>query len=330
MEKIKCPSCGSPNVERMDENRYECPYCGKNFAYEEGFTPTIAEMVHEEIESEVQPQQIEHSTKRQQSRKREYLWFTLISILTIAIISVVLYFVVLPKDTETIDEALYEKPQTVVNRSANGEMNKKDKQNTTDNNIPSFVGDGYTFDVKGHVKKIVYLESSDELWNLEFDSNGRLENIGLCEVVARNNKGQITEYYHDDGGGFRYKYDYNSDGTLYERHDWGQPELSDDVWQYEYDDIGNVKSLTRILKYECGNYVEIKNPHTFTFKWTIRVLSTDEYGNWLTRRIKGEYVDIEVTDDGFEYAGEDGPSEEKAFYVKSIKEFTERRKIEYY
>ena len=31
MENLKCPSCGSPNVEQIDANKYQCPYCGKTF-----------------------------------------------------------------------------------------------------------------------------------------------------------------------------------------------------------------------------------------------------------------------------------------------------------
>ena len=32
MENIQCPSCGSPNVEQIDANRYQCPYCGEIFS----------------------------------------------------------------------------------------------------------------------------------------------------------------------------------------------------------------------------------------------------------------------------------------------------------
>lgn len=31
MENIKCPQCGSTNVEQVDVNRYQCPYCGTTF-----------------------------------------------------------------------------------------------------------------------------------------------------------------------------------------------------------------------------------------------------------------------------------------------------------
>ena len=31
MTELKCPSCGSSNVEQIDANRYQCPYCGKSF-----------------------------------------------------------------------------------------------------------------------------------------------------------------------------------------------------------------------------------------------------------------------------------------------------------
>ncbi len=32
MEEIKCPSCGSPNIEQIDTDKYQCPYCGKTFS----------------------------------------------------------------------------------------------------------------------------------------------------------------------------------------------------------------------------------------------------------------------------------------------------------
>jgi len=32
MANIKCPSCGSPNVEQIDTDKYQCPYCGKTFS----------------------------------------------------------------------------------------------------------------------------------------------------------------------------------------------------------------------------------------------------------------------------------------------------------
>lgn len=32
MASVKfCPSCGSPNIEQIDEDEYQCPYCGKTF-----------------------------------------------------------------------------------------------------------------------------------------------------------------------------------------------------------------------------------------------------------------------------------------------------------
>lgn len=31
MTNVKCPNCGSPNVEQIDANRFQCPYCGTTF-----------------------------------------------------------------------------------------------------------------------------------------------------------------------------------------------------------------------------------------------------------------------------------------------------------
>ncbi|MCQ2233855.1 MAG: hypothetical protein MJZ24_03820 [Paludibacteraceae bacterium] len=33
MADIKCPSCGSPNVEQIDIDKYQCPYCGNTFSF---------------------------------------------------------------------------------------------------------------------------------------------------------------------------------------------------------------------------------------------------------------------------------------------------------
>lgn len=35
MAEIKCPSCGSPNIEQIEADRYQCPYCGKTFSSNE-------------------------------------------------------------------------------------------------------------------------------------------------------------------------------------------------------------------------------------------------------------------------------------------------------
>lgn len=35
MTNIKCPSCGAPNVEQVDEGKYQCPYCGTEFSDEQ-------------------------------------------------------------------------------------------------------------------------------------------------------------------------------------------------------------------------------------------------------------------------------------------------------
>ena len=33
MADVKCPSCGSPNVEQIDVDKYQCPYCGATFTH---------------------------------------------------------------------------------------------------------------------------------------------------------------------------------------------------------------------------------------------------------------------------------------------------------
>lgn len=33
MANNKCPSCGSPNIEQIDVDKYQCPYCGETFSF---------------------------------------------------------------------------------------------------------------------------------------------------------------------------------------------------------------------------------------------------------------------------------------------------------
>lgn len=44
MAEIKCPSCGSPNVEQIDVDKYQCPYCGKTFTTR--FAATMQQSQH--------------------------------------------------------------------------------------------------------------------------------------------------------------------------------------------------------------------------------------------------------------------------------------------
>lgn len=43
MADIKCPSCGSPNIEQIDVDKYQCPYCGKSFSYRDTVVPQQAQ-----------------------------------------------------------------------------------------------------------------------------------------------------------------------------------------------------------------------------------------------------------------------------------------------
>lgn len=59
MASVKfCPSCGSPNIEQIDEDLYQCPYCGKTFGpglshtAEAPMQETSVETYEEETEEE--------------------------------------------------------------------------------------------------------------------------------------------------------------------------------------------------------------------------------------------------------------------------------------
>jgi len=47
MTEIKCPSCGSPNVEQIDVDKYQCPYCGKSFSYRDAVVSQQAQQAQE-------------------------------------------------------------------------------------------------------------------------------------------------------------------------------------------------------------------------------------------------------------------------------------------
>lgn len=42
MSEVKCPSCGSPNVEQIDTDKYQCPYCGKEFNHHAAPQPQMS------------------------------------------------------------------------------------------------------------------------------------------------------------------------------------------------------------------------------------------------------------------------------------------------
>ena len=54
MTNLKCPSCGSPNVEQIDTNKYQCPYCGKTF--------TSSEASHSQLANQPQVSNIQNSS----------------------------------------------------------------------------------------------------------------------------------------------------------------------------------------------------------------------------------------------------------------------------
>lgn len=47
MASVKfCPSCGSPNIEQIDEDLYQCPYCGKTFNNQNTIAPQQAQQTY--------------------------------------------------------------------------------------------------------------------------------------------------------------------------------------------------------------------------------------------------------------------------------------------
>lgn len=47
MANVKfCPSCGSPNIEQIDEDEYQCPYCGKTFSNKNTVAPQQAQQAY--------------------------------------------------------------------------------------------------------------------------------------------------------------------------------------------------------------------------------------------------------------------------------------------
>lgn len=46
MADIKCPACGSSKVERIDVNKYRCPYCGTTFTFKADFPSEYVINIH--------------------------------------------------------------------------------------------------------------------------------------------------------------------------------------------------------------------------------------------------------------------------------------------
>lgn len=302
-----CTQCGAkqPKVK-------ECPHCHKYIAEDSTFCPECGQ-----------------STKVQKkSESKLYLWFSLIAVLTIGVIGSIIYFFVLPHDdSETVKGESDSSSLTVSSTSEKGKTDEADGQEDSVSPIPSFVGDGYTFDVKGNVKNISY-ESSYiyEYADAHFDKNGKFVNDSEYIIVSRNYKEQITDHYLADGGGFRYEYEYADDGKVSKMHSpFWDIEALDIVLSFNYDG-DNVESISATYRYETGNYVNIKKPETFNTQLKVKILTTDDNGNWLTRRITGEK--IELSESGFEYAGEGDSG--SMYYSKEKVDFTEKRSITYY
>lgn len=55
MAQIQCPSCGSPNVEQIDTNKYQCPYCGKTFFTQQAVTPPPSQQPYININQNFTP-----------------------------------------------------------------------------------------------------------------------------------------------------------------------------------------------------------------------------------------------------------------------------------
>ena len=87
MAEIKCPSCGSPNVEQIDTDKYQCPYCGNTFS---GSQSMAAQSIH----------QLGADSNQGSSLNNKDIPNTLMNVLSFIfpIVGIVLYFV--KKNTE--------------------------------------------------------------------------------------------------------------------------------------------------------------------------------------------------------------------------------------
>lgn len=193
----------------------------------------------------------------------------------------------------------------------------------TEEELNAFIGDGATFDVRGHVKSVDYTN---------FDENGQVYSQVEMPIFKRNQKGQIIEIDPCDPGEHPL-FTYNSNGRVSQMVNvWCEEdcECSKETYTYSYDSDGFVSSYTKVKEYTSGNYCEITNPKTFTFKFTVKVIEKDSHNNWTKRKIIGEdvVVDTERSSADDEYAGV--YDEEDAFYVKKNIEKIEERKITYY
>lgn len=81
---MKCPKCESPNIEQIDEDLYQCPYCGMTF---------------NSIQANEQDKVIEDSKHVKSSSQTA--WVVFASILVLAVIFAVVFLIVSPSFSNT-------------------------------------------------------------------------------------------------------------------------------------------------------------------------------------------------------------------------------------
>lgn len=200
------------------------------------------------------------------------------------------------------------------------------ERRTAEEERPVFIGDGITFDVRGHVKSVDYIN---------FDMDGQAYMQAEWPKIIRNKKGQIIEIDPGDPGEHPL-FTYNSNGRVSKMVNlWCDDdcECSKETYTYNYDSDGFVSSYIKVKEYTHGEYCEITNPKTFTCKFTVKVIEKDSHNNWTKRKITGEDVvlDTERNSADDEYAGKyEFDEEEDAYYVKKNVEKIEKREIKYY
>lgn len=135
MSEVRCPSCASPNVEQIDVNKYECPYCGLSFTAREAFaTQQMCEQtieisaveVHRNTETELVSEKA-HRENPPQRKNGKKVWKVIILILVL-LVGIVLVCYIVNTDTynTTCDVDKYDLPieETIDSLDGDDDLNE--------------------------------------------------------------------------------------------------------------------------------------------------------------------------------------------------------------
>lgn len=336
MAIVNCPECN----EKVSDEAKICPHCGVslNHCKECGSIvppnvktcPCCGAPMQEILRRTTANTKSVYQVKDDGNNSKDFIHRNKVAIITVvAFITVgaVVGFIMKHGQTES--------DKNVTSDTLDTTMVDTVSYDTFESEPITFVGDGATFDVMGRVKEISN-EEGKTLW--KFSTDMKFIPSHEMEKVRRNSNDQIEIYLCEEGGGFNYKYEYNSLGRILREHDNRDIskylyhedlellETEDIILDYKYDADNYVNAIDVTIKYNQGDYIVFSNPKTFKTHLDVKVLEKDSKGNWTKRRIQGEVVTL--SSEGIDEAGEN--DEGTMYYCKKKVDYTEERYIDYY